>query len=282
MTYAEQCKKKNEFAITLILFLILLLDLSYSKPLKATFNVTITWDVIADGILENASLDVTIPTNSQNQKIISMEFSDPYKLVADSESKIRFEFSNVRAKRITANFTVETNYLERYNYLANGTKDNYISNSTYVIIDKDISNLANQFNQSSPYDLYEMQKWVYQNIKYNASFTDVSINDITYSNMPSTWVLEKRTGVCDEFSNLFAAMSRAKGYPTRIILGYAYVDKKWIPHAWTEVYSPDYGWIEIDPTHNQFMNLNALRVRTGVGSDISLLHDSISAVSKDA
>ncbi|MEM3369828.1 MAG: transglutaminase-like domain-containing protein [Candidatus Micrarchaeia archaeon] len=273
--------KRKEIILYISFFFLFTLTVSYAKPTKALLNVTMNWDIVADGIIDNATLDVTIPTNSQNQKIISSEFSDSFKIVSGTESKIRFEFGGIRSKRITANFLIQTDYINRNNDSNTLTKS-YVNETEYIIINEDIKNLSKLFVSSFPYDLYEMQNWVYRNIKYNSSYTDVTISDITLSNMPSDWVLQKRTGVCDEFSNLFAALARSKNYSTRIIIGYAYIDKKWIPHAWSEVYDPNYGWIEIDPTHNQFLNLNALRVRTGTGEDISLLHDSISAISKDA
>jgi|GEM_PF-6788258 len=274
---------QNTFQNTVLLLTLILISTINARPTSALLNVTINWDVIADGILNNVSLDVNIPTNSQNQQIISMNFSDPYTLVADTESKIRFEFENVRAKRITGNFIIKTDYLERSNSTGNERNSNeYLGNTTYIIIDDKIEKITENFTQEKPYDLYEMMNWVYKNVKYNASFTDVEISDITQSTRNSSWVLENKVGVCDEFTNLFAALSRAKGYPTRTIIGYVYVDKKWIPHAWAEAYYPQYGWIEIDPTHNQFMNLNALRVRTGTSSDISKLQDSISASSTSA
>lgn len=265
------------FIISLLLFL----SVSHARPTKALMNVTINWDVIADGVLENASLDVTIPTNSANQKILYSEFSDPYKIVSETESKIRFEFNRVRSKRITGNFLIQTDYINRQE-IEERVNKNYVNETTYIVINDEIKNLSRLFVSQSPYDLYEMENWVYRNIKYNSSYTDVTISDITSTTMSSDWVLEKRTGVCDELSNLFAAMARARNYSTRMVIGYVYVDRKWTPHAWTEVYIPKYGWIEIDPTHNQFMNLNALRVRTGTAEDISLLHDSINATSKDA
>ena len=274
---------RNIFYASLIL-LIVAVHLCDARPTSALLNVTMTWDVVADGVLDHAELDVTIPSEVANQKIISMNFSDPYKIVSDCESKVRFEFSNVRAKRITASFIIQTDYINRTETgQAEIMKDGYLSDTEYIKINGEISELSGSLEEnSSVLELYGMSKWVYDNIKYNQSYTDVSISDITQTTMPSDWVLDIRTGVCDEFSNLFIAMARSKGYPTRLVIGHVYVDRKWIPHAWAETFIPEYGWIEIDPTHNQFMNLNALRLRTGMAPDISMLQDSINATSKDA
>ncbi|MCS7109185.1 MAG: transglutaminase-like domain-containing protein [Candidatus Micrarchaeota archaeon] len=268
--------------IPVLIVLLILSPLTFTKATKALLNVTITWDIIADGVLENATLDVTVPKTTANQKIIFANYSDKYVDISESDSKIRFEFSGIRAKRIVANFIIQTDYIRRNNLQNNEDLTKYKKETKYIVINDEIIKLSESFASQNLFDLYEMQKWIYNNIQYNSSYTDVEITDITLVSMPSDWVLKKRTGVCDEFSNLLASLARAKGYPTRVIIGYVYIDRKWIPHAWVEVFIPQYGWVEIDPTHNQFMNLNALRVRTGHGPDISSLQDSISATSRDA
>lgn len=62
-------------------------------------------------------------------------------------------------------------------------------------------------------------------------------------------VLDVRKGTCDEFSNLTAALLRARGIPTRYVVGYVYSGKKWDTHAWLEFYVPGSGWIALDATY---------------------------------
>ncbi|MBI2529856.1 MAG: transglutaminase domain-containing protein [Candidatus Diapherotrites archaeon] len=62
-------------------------------------------------------------------------------------------------------------------------------------------------------------------------------------------VLDVRKGTCDEFSNLTAALLRARGIPTRYIVGYVYSGKKWDTHAWLEFFVPGAGWIALDATY---------------------------------
>lgn len=52
--------------------------------------------------------------------------------------------------------------------------------------------------------------------------------------------LAKKTGICFDYSSLFAAMARSQNIPTRLVVGYASPD---IYHAWNEVYTPETGWI---------------------------------------
>lgn len=52
--------------------------------------------------------------------------------------------------------------------------------------------------------------------------------------------LKSLKGICFDYSALFAAMARAQGIPTRLVIGYASPD---IYHAWNEVYTTETGWI---------------------------------------
>jgi len=63
-------------------------------------------------------------------------------------------------------------------------------------------------------------------------------------------VLHTRTGDCNEHTQLFVAIARAAGIPTRIAAGLAYVDGKFYYHAWPEVRLRD--WVAVDPTFGQF------------------------------
>ncbi len=56
-------------------------------------------------------------------------------------------------------------------------------------------------------------------------------------------VLSKKTGICFDYASLFAAMARAQGIPTRLVIGYASPD---IYHAWNEVYTSETGWITVE------------------------------------
>lgn len=58
----------------------------------------------------------------------------------------------------------------------------------------------------------------------------------------------KGVGDCDEFTDLFITLARARGIPTRRITGFHLSEqgKSVIPHAWAEFWSPQVDWIPID------------------------------------
>lgn len=63
-------------------------------------------------------------------------------------------------------------------------------------------------------------------------------------------VLMSRRGDCNEHTQLFTALARTLGIPTRIAAGLAYVNGTFYYHAWPEVYLGD--WVAVDPTFGQF------------------------------
>jgi len=73
---------------------------------------------------------------------------------------------------------------------------------------------------------------------------------ITLSVPNALQVLRTRRGDCNEHTQLFTALARAAGIPTRIATGVAYVDGKFYYHAWPEIRLRD--WVAVDPTFGQF------------------------------
>lgn len=281
----DHCAPRSPHYIVLvsILALLAILPTVDAKYTSAKLNVTMEWTVQSDSILDQGMIEVFIPSNSSNQKVTAMRFSDPYELLAKDNGSIwkaRFNVTGIRAKRITGNFLIETDYINRTKM--DDSDNAYLNVSKNVVINKEIRDLAATFNQTFPDNVIKMNEWVYGNIKYNLNYTGVTVKDITQVTQPSDWVLQNRVGVCDELSTLFVALARAKGIPARIVVGQVFRDGQWIPHAWAEVYIPKYGWIETDPTWNEFLNLNALRFRTGTGADSSDIIDRINATTKKA
>ncbi len=95
--------------------------------------------------------------------------------------------------------------------------------------DRDVRVLAEKINT-----------WVYKNLK----------KEITVSIPNALQVLQTRKGDCNEHTQLYTALARALGIPTRIASGLAFVNGKFYYHEWPEVYIND--WVAVDPTFGQF------------------------------
>ena len=79
---------------------------------------------------------------------------------------------------------------------------------------------------------------------------DSLAKEITLSVPNAVQVLRTRRGDCNEHTQLFTALARAVGIPTRIATGLAYVNGRFYYHAWPEIRLRD--WVAVDPTFGQF------------------------------
>lgn len=79
--------------------------------------------------------------------------------------------------------------------------------------------------------------YVVQNIDYD--FDKAANVKPGYLPVPDQ-TLQSKTGICFDYAVLTAAMLRAQGIPTKLIVGYAGAAY----HAWINVYSPEEGWIK--------------------------------------
>ena len=83
---------------------------------------------------------------------------------------------------------------------------------------------------------------------------------VTTVSTPIATVLERREGVCQDFTHLMIASLRALGLPARYVSGYVRTrpppgaarllgaDQS---HAWVAAWlGPEHGWIDLDPTNN--------------------------------
>lgn len=72
----------------------------------------------------------------------------------------------------------------------------------------------------------------------------------------SDFLLESRTGYCEQFAGSMAILARALGIPSRVVVGFlpgVETDQGFDVsvrdmHAWTEVYLEGLGWVAFDPT----------------------------------
>ncbi len=68
-------------------------------------------------------------------------------------------------------------------------------------------------------------------------------------------------GYCDYYASAMVVMARAIGLPARIVVGYAsgdydhvtrqYFVRRKDAHSWVEIYFPEIGWVEFEPTGSQ-------------------------------
>ncbi len=91
---------------------------------------------------------------------------------------------------------------------------------------------------------------IYNDFKFDPHATDVST--------PIAQVFHTKRGVCQDFAHLALACFRALRIPARYVSGYLHtrppigrpkLQGADASHAWISVWSPEYGWVDLDPTN---------------------------------
>ena len=97
---------------------------------------------------------------------------------------------------------------------------------------------------------WDLTRRIHEDFAFDPTATDIST--------PISDVLKARRGVCQDFAHLSLACLRALGLPARYVSGYMLTrpppgKPKLVgadaSHAWLSVWSPDLGWLDLDPTN---------------------------------
>jgi transglutaminase-like putative cysteine protease len=97
---------------------------------------------------------------------------------------------------------------------------------------------------------WDLVERIYDDFTFDPTATDVST--------PVTQVLQQRRGVCQDFSHLALACLRTMRISARYVSGYILtrpppgvtrLTGADASHAWISVWSPDFGWVDFDPTN---------------------------------
>ncbi|TFE66991.1 transglutaminase family protein [Methylacidiphilum caldifontis] len=112
--------------------------------------------------------------------------------------------------------------------------------------------------------LVELNQFVHGFLVYVSGATDVST--------PLAEILEKKKGVCQDYSHLMIAMLRSAGIPARYVSGYiepvpkessSSLEVEAATHAWIEVYLPNGKWVGFDPTNNTLETDRHVQIAVG-------------------
>lgn len=143
----------------------------------------------------------------------------------------------------------------------------YLSASRHVPVTREILAFAHaSFVPRRPalVGAMELTRRIFKEFIFDSRATDVST--------PITAVLSTKRGVCQDFAHLAIAAVRSVGLPARYVSGYLMTrpppgQQKLkgadASHAWLSVWSPEFGWVDFDPTNGITPNGEHLTVAYG-------------------
>ncbi|MFB6222459.1 MAG: DUF3488 and DUF4129 domain-containing transglutaminase family protein [Haloarcula sp.] len=107
-------------------------------------------------------------------------------------------------------------------------------------------------NAENPYETaLVVEQWLQENKDYSL---EVDRPDF---NVADSFLFEMEEGYCVYFATTMVTMLRTQDIPARMTVGYTSGQRigetQWVvrglnSHAWVEVYFPDHGWVQFDPT----------------------------------
>lgn len=132
----------------------------------------------------------------------------------------------------------------------------------YLQLPKDFSPRVQQLAQEitrdavTPYEKAGLiTRYLRENIKYTETISEPPRNKDRLE-----WILfDYKQGYCVYYASAEVLMLRSVGVPARMAVGFAqgeqddntYIVRRYNAHAWPEVYFPDIGWVEFEPTAGQ-------------------------------
>ncbi|GAB2187945.1 transglutaminase family protein [Roseibium sp. LAB1] len=212
-------------------------------------------------------------------------------IVISPEARLHWHFDTFGNSVATAQFPIASDVLEfrsellirrfsHVDFLA--SPDRGKSAYPFVYPDEDLIDLAPFMSLGNPEDRIVLSAWLAAEIGTGPDevlaflrMLSETINDsLTYlrrersGTQSAATTIEKGTGSCRDFAFLFMEAARQSGFAARFVTGYLndVVDDGQkhtgggATHAWAEVYLPDEGWVEFDPTNRIIGSPNLIRV----------------------
>jgi transglutaminase-like putative cysteine protease len=139
--------------------------------------------------------------------------------------------------------------------------------SPHVATSPEIASFAAEsFSPGRPWleGLLHLTRRIHTEFRYDQTATTIST--------PLDEVLQLRRGVCQDFAHLEIGCLRSLGLPARYVSGYLVTSPPSgqprligsdASHAWVSAFSPDHGWIDVDPTNDQIPSTKHITLAWG-------------------
>jgi len=218
-----------------------------------------TQELISSNFQSSIDAKVERSINGFGYQTIRIHCKNPFDTVKfDAEFKLTKKVTN--PFHFSLPLDISEDYRTLDNLLFKIEHESFLSRTELTTISKKHQNIY-KFDKtiSIAENLLALNKWVYNLIYFKT--------DVTHIGTLLDEIIEKRHGVCQDFSHLFIALARQNSIPARYVSGYLHQGDGYFGdsqmHAWVEAFIPNVGWIGYDPTNNILVNHNHIKVSHG-------------------
>jgi transglutaminase-like putative cysteine protease len=213
------------------------------------------------------SYKIVVPADYKTQSVIFSKISpQPTKTYIDSDGNYIVEYVLPPRASFTTTIQGEAKVFSTYNFFKNAlSPKKYLSKNDIKIYTSSqpywqttntyIKNLAASIVKGDTTTLQKAQSienYVAGKLVYNQK----AIFDPQRKRLGAIVALEEpNNAICQEYVDVFIALARADGIPSRMIAGYGDppdINVNPLPpdilHAWVQFYTPSFGWVTADPT----------------------------------
>lgn len=203
--------------------------------------------------------EITLPPDNNYQKIVLEKLEPkPIDVVVDTDGNFvaLYKLAAKASLDVTAEGFVEVfhkPFRNLYKMLTTEEKDAYVQPKRYWETD-------NAFIKEKASELKTPEK-IYEFVTDFLSYSQQRLTEPKIVRKGAAAAFSAPSdAVCMEFTDLFIAIARAAGIPSREVTGYAYTQNERlrplslalyvgdILHAWPEYWDNEKGWVQIDPT----------------------------------
>ena len=232
----------------------------FESGISATFGQTQYFDFSLQYHLNNSNIyqvktEIALPPDTAFQKVILQTLDPPPEniiLDPDGNWLATYLLSAKQTLSILATGSAQINLRPQADFpryiLTDDT--NYLSSQKYWEVDNPrIQEIGNELR--TPQKIYQ---YVVDNLIYDYG----RLSDTTTRFGAANALDNQDSAICMEFTDLFIALARAAGIPSRAVNGFAYTTnsqlrplslKKDVLHAWPEYYDQSKDlWVPVDPT----------------------------------
>jgi hypothetical protein len=193
---------------------------------------------ISTSILESQN-DLSLKITYKNE--LDWKLLEPYwQVLTKSENEVQIRNQKVNIKKSLAwdsQFDNTQQYLQKTEFIQTELSQ--------------IQNWAVDLKKGFSGTRIDLAVKILKLINKNLVYDHASLKNNIIRPLNTQEILDKRTGVCQHYANLFVTLARALGLPSRIITGYFLSPDYAGPHAWVEIETEKNAWLPIEPQSSE-------------------------------